>query len=54
MIASIIATQPEIFHVVISTPSADVVLTPVQVAQASGTSASIIIHQVPPPEAYHP
>lgn len=54
MIAALIGARPEIFHVGLLTPAADVVLTPIEVAQAGGSSASIFIHQVPPPEAFHP
>ena len=52
--AALIASRPEIFHVALTTPASDVVLAPYDVAQAAGTSAGIIVHQVPPPEAYHP
>jgi phage-related baseplate assembly protein len=46
-------TLPEIFHVELHTPSADVVLAQEELARYVGSPGSIV-HLVPPPEAYRP
>jgi len=53
--AAISRTLPDglIFHVAISTPTADVSMTPLQVLVVGSTSG-IVVHQVSPQEGFHP
>jgi phage-related baseplate assembly protein len=49
---AIAATYPEIFHVVITSPLTDIVMSVQQVATV-GVMTAALIKQVPPPEAFH-